>query len=88
MALEPECGSRHRIHIYIYIYTVQGGIIPFGMIPKRWQVNIYIYIQVTFKSDKGYQGKEGDMEVGPLGLNTPNPTFPCNSLNHKRICIV
>ena len=32
------------------------------------------YIQIR----GGCQGKEGDMEVGPLGLNTPNPTLPLN----------
>ena len=33
------------------------------------------YIQVTFR---GFRVKKGNVEVGPVGLNTPNPTLPLN----------
>ena len=42
------------------------------MTPQREVNSIYT-------DQRGIQGKEGDMEVGPVGLNTPNPTSSTKS---------
>ena len=35
-------------------------------------------VNSIYTNQRGIQGKEGDTEVGPVGLNTPNPTLPLN----------
>ena len=53
------------------------GVHPFR---DRTPLETIQYVQVTFKSDRDCQGKEGDMEVGPQGMNPGDSTVPTGLL--------
>ena len=68
----PSVGAKglqplSRVQYEADIYRQHQGGHPFrDDSPEGSQLNIY-----NSTSQRGIQGKEGDMEVGPLGLNTP-----------------